>query len=93
MYLVRPVGQVPTARSEHGGDWVAMAEKLGFFKRVQIFFGEVRTELSKVEWPTQEQLKHYTIVVLSATAVVSCLIFLWDSVLSFGVERLFGLSG
>lgn len=75
------------------GDWVAMAEKIGFFERTQIFFGEVRTELSKVEWPTQAQLKHYTIVVLSTTAVVALLIFAWDSVLGFGVERLFGLRG
>lgn len=55
-----------------------MAEKIGFIDKVMIFFGEVRTELNKVVWPTQEQLKTYTIVVIVATIILSTVIGVWD---------------
>ncbi len=64
-----------------------MAEKPGFFARLNIFMGEVRTELSKVVWPTQEETKTYTIVVLITTLLISSAIGLWD----LGLTRLMGL--
>ncbi len=60
-----------------------MAEKIGFFDKVRIFFGEVRTEMGKVVWPTQEQVKTYTIIVLVAAAILSTVIGIWD----IGVTR------
>jgi preprotein translocase subunit SecE len=68
-----------------------MSEKIGIMERTRTFFGEVRTELSKVVWPTREQVKNWTIVVLVASAVVAALMGAWDWVLSLVVERLFHL--
>lgn len=62
-----------------------------FYERIGIFFGEVRTELSKVSWPTQEQVKQYTIVVLIGTAIMSTLISIWDAGLGWVLDKLLGL--
>lgn len=67
------------------------AEKPGILRRMQIFAGEVRNEMTKVSWPTQEQVKQWTVVVLVSTAILACLIAIWDLVLGVGVDYLFGL--
>ncbi len=68
-----------------------MAEKIGLFARTRIFIGEVRTEMSKVVWPSREQTKTYTIVVLAASAAVCVAIGLWDLVLSRAMGVIFGV--
>lgn len=70
-----------------------MAEKLGLFARTKIFLGEVRTEMSKVVWPTKEQTKVYTIVVIVSTALMSTGIGLWDVVLAQVMRFVFGVGG
>lgn len=69
-------------------------EKVGnLFGRIQGFFAEVRIEMSKVSWPTWEQVKMYTIVTVVACVVVSLLIGVWDILLGVGIEKLFHLRG
>lgn len=70
-----------------------MAEKLGLFARMLVFLGEVRTEMSKVVWPTKEQTKTYTIVVLVSTALISGVIGIWDLALSRAIMLVFGIQG
>jgi preprotein translocase SecE subunit len=41
-----------------------VAEKLGLFARVGLFYRQVVSELRKVVWPTRNQLTTYTAVVL-----------------------------
>jgi len=53
-----------------------------FFTRMGIFFGQVRTEMEKVTWPSKEDLKVYTMVVLISAFVVCVLIGLWDVALT-----------
>lgn len=70
-----------------------MSEKLGLFARTKIFFGEVRTEMDKVVWPTQDQVKTWAIVVFVSTAIVSAILGIWDLGLTKGLTWLFGLNG
>ena len=70
-----------------------MSEKIGIYEKTKIFLGEVRTEMSKVVWPTREQVKSYTITVLVASVVIASLIGLWDVVLGWGIDQLFNLTG
>ncbi|MCC5876890.1 MAG: preprotein translocase subunit SecE [Candidatus Sumerlaeia bacterium] len=66
-----------------------MAEKAGIATRMKLYFGEVRTEMSKVVWPTKEELKTYSIVVLISTAVIALFLSGWDFILSHIVQVLF----
>ncbi len=56
----------------------AKDEKLSLFQRALKYFKEVRTELKKVAWPTQEELRTYTIVVFGMTTVLTLLVFGMD---------------
>jgi preprotein translocase SecE subunit len=70
-------------------DHAPMAEKAGFFTRLRNYYGEVRTEMTKVVWPTQEELKTYTVVVLVSTAAIALVLSGWDFILSKVIEALF----
>jgi preprotein translocase, secE subunit len=49
---------------------------------------ETRSELKKVYWPTQEELKKYTIVTLVTVAFFSIAIYIIDSGLGFVISKL-----
>ncbi|MBI1292726.1 preprotein translocase subunit SecE [bacterium] len=66
-----------------------MAEKLGVFDKTKIFLGEVRTEMTKVVYPTPQEVKTYVIVVLISTAVISVAMGLWDMLLGHIVNWFF----
>lgn len=70
-----------------------MSEKLGLFDKTKIFFGEVRTEMKKVVWPTRDQVRTYTIVVIVATAMLAILLGIWDLGLTHAVRLVLGLGG
>lgn len=53
-------------------------ETLNLFQRAMKYFKEVRTEMKKVAWPTQEELRTYTIVVFGMTTVLTLVIFGMD---------------
>ncbi len=46
------------------------------------FFREVRVELSKVTWPSREELIQSTIVVVIAVTIAGTFIAIWDAVFS-----------
>ncbi len=46
------------------------------------FFREVRVELSKVTWPSREELIQSTIVVVIAVAIAGTFIAIWDAIFS-----------
>lgn len=76
---------------------MAMAEKatIGIWKKTNIFFSQVRTEMAKVSWPSQEDCKNYAIVVIVATAIVGVMMALWDFALAKALAALLqvGVSG
>jgi preprotein translocase subunit SecE len=49
------------------------------------YLGEVRGELKKVVWPTKDEIRNYTIVVLAMLAIMTLLTFGLDFIMAKGV--------
>ncbi len=67
-----------------------VAEKLGLFARVGLFYRQVLNELRKVVWPTRNQLTTYTSVVLVFVTFIIAVVSLLDLVLTKIVFWVFG---
>jgi len=50
--------------------------------KIKKFVNEVVAEMKKVAWPTKEQLRESTIVVLSVTAVITLFVLVIDQILT-----------
>jgi len=61
------------------------------FTRVKDFYQEVMAEMSKVTWPSQDELKSSTQVVLLMLAVIATLIYFYDVLFQVVVLNLFKL--
>ena len=57
--------------------------------QVREFFKEVQVESTKVSWPTRNELRDSTIVVIVTVLIVSAFIGIVDRVLTFGMGLLF----
>ncbi|MDZ7332743.1 MAG: preprotein translocase subunit SecE [candidate division KSB1 bacterium] len=51
------------------------------FEKINRFLQEVRQEMAKVSWPSRDELKGTTIIVIVLTIVLSVFIWLTDKVL------------
>ena len=61
---------------------MATAEALvPFHARIGIFLREVRTELSRVSWPTRRQLVNFSVVTVLTSVILALVIFGLDVVL------------
>ncbi len=58
----------------------AAQEKPSLFARVREFYDEVMVELRKVTWPSREELKVETQIVLMLLAIFAGVIFAYDFV-------------
>ena len=67
-----------------------VAEKLGLFARVGLFYRQVVSELTKVVWPTRKQLSTYTAVVLVFVSFVIAVVSVLDLILTKIVFWVFG---
>ena len=67
-----------------------VAENLGLFARVGLFYCQVTNELTKVVWPTRNQLTTYTSVVLVFVTFIIAVVSLLDLVLTKIVFLVFG---
>jgi preprotein translocase subunit SecE len=67
-----------------------VAEKLGLFARIGLFYRQVVSELSKVVWPSRNQLLTYTAVVLVFVSFVIAVVSVFDLVLTRIVFWVFG---
>ena len=67
-----------------------VAEKLGLFARVGLFYRQITSELTKVVWPTRNQLTTYTAVVLVFVSFIIAVVSLLDLVLTKIVFWVFG---
>ena len=67
-----------------------VAEKLGLFARVGLFYRQVVNELTKVVWPTRTQLTTYTSMVLVFVTFIIAVVSLLDLVLTKIVFWVFG---
>jgi len=60
------------------------------FDKIKKFLSEMVAELKKVTWPTRDELKESTKLVIIATFVVTLFVGLVDQVLTLIVRRLLG---
>ena len=60
------------------------------FEKIRKFFSEMVAELKKVTWPTREELKESTKLVIIATFVVTLFVGLVDQLLTLLIRRLLG---
>jgi preprotein translocase subunit SecE len=70
----------------------ASAQEPGFIGRAKIFGAEVRSEMEKVTWPTQEDLKASTTVVMMFLALFAAIVGVMDVVLQNVVLWMFKLT-
>ncbi len=59
-------------------------------EKVGIFFREVKVEMQKVTWPSRDELKESTKLVIIATFVVTLFIGVVDNILSLIIRILLG---
>ena len=67
-----------------------VAEKLGLFARVGLFYRQIVSELSKVVWPTRKQLSTYTAVVMVFVTFIIAVVSLFDLAITKLVFWVFG---
>ena len=67
-----------------------VAEKLGLFARVGLFYRQIVSELAKVVWPTSKQLSTYTAVVMVFVTFIIAVVSLFDLVITKLVFWVFG---
>jgi preprotein translocase subunit SecE len=60
------------------------------WQKIKHFFSETRVEMRKVTWPTRDELKESTKIVIVSTLVVTLFIGVIDQILTFVVRRLLG---
>jgi preprotein translocase subunit SecE len=65
-------------------------QSLGIFGRIGLFYRQVISELTKVVWPTRNQLTTYTAVVLVFVAFIIAVVSLLDLVLTKIIFLVFG---
>jgi preprotein translocase subunit SecE len=59
-------------------------------EKIRTFLAEIKIEMKKVTWPTREELKESTKLVIVATFVVTVFIGIVDQILSLIIRRFFG---
>ena len=68
-------------------------KKLSFFKRVQKWFREMRSELKKVIWPTPKETAKKTGVALVVMAISAVLIWGFDEIAQMVVKAVISIAG
>ncbi len=53
------------------------------------FLNEVVAEMKKVSWPTREQLKESTGVVIVVTLIITFIVWVIDQFATMGIEQIF----
>jgi preprotein translocase subunit SecE len=56
-------------------------------EKVKTFAQDVQSEMKKVTWPTREELRGSTMVVIVTVIIMSVFIGVVDRILSLGLER------
>lgn len=58
--------------------------------RIKAYLQDVVKELQKVSWPTQQQLIESTTIVVVATLLISVVVFLADTAISYVLKFVYG---
>ncbi|MDX9789540.1 MAG: preprotein translocase subunit SecE [Candidatus Kapaibacterium sp.] len=57
--------------------------------KIKKFVNEVVAEMKKVSWPSKEQLRESTVVVIVVTGVITLFTFIVDEIMSMIVTSIF----
>jgi preprotein translocase subunit SecE len=60
----------------------------GFFRRVVLFLRDVRAEIGKVTWPSRDEIRKATTVIIIFVTLLGLLIGLMDTILQFILVRM-----
>jgi preprotein translocase subunit SecE len=69
------------------------AVRPGIFTAVNEYVKDVRIEMSKVSWPTREELRESTLVVIVMVFVIAIFIGIVDRALSLAFEAIIKMVG
>ena len=61
----------------------------GWMDQAREFIKDVRVESGRVSWPTRQELRDSTVVVIVMVLLVSVFLFVWDRVFAFLMNLLF----
>jgi len=56
--------------------------------KINEFLRDVKTELSRVSWPTKKQTTQYTAVVILMSLAIAAFLAFWDSIFGFILNKL-----
>jgi preprotein translocase subunit SecE len=56
-------------------------------EKVKKFFADVYAEMKKVSWPSKEEIRGSTMVVIVTVIIVAIFIGVVDRILNFGLEK------
>ena len=77
------------AQAAHERDLLREGAPMAWTMQVREFVKEVRVEFSKVSWPTRQELRASTMVVIVAVLLISVFVGIVDYFLQLGVRLLF----
>jgi len=80
-------------RAEPTAEKSSSAARPGIFTAASEYFKDVRVEMSKVSWPTREELRESTLVVIVMVFVIALFIGVVDRGLSLAFEALIKMVG
>jgi preprotein translocase subunit SecE len=58
-------------------------------KKIKDYINEIVVEMKKVSWPTKQQLRESTTVVVATTAVITAIVWVIDQIMTFIVNIIF----
>ena len=62
---------------------------MGWMDQLRNFYKDVLVEAGKVSWPTRQELRDSTIVVIVTVAVITVFVGVVDRILTAGIATLF----
>lgn len=68
-------------------------KKLGIFRRLLNYLGDVKSEMRRVVWPSKEELKSYSVAIIAMLIVFGIVIWLVDSGIVAALVGYTGLRG
>ncbi len=57
--------------------------KKPFFARIKKYFKDTKSELKKVTWPSKEQLKQNTAVIIAFIIAIGIFLFIFDAIFAW----------
>ncbi len=81
------MGSSPTTRAKYYFLFLpGFADMVG---KIKNFVGSVSAEMKKVSWPSKEQLRESTIVVIAVTAVITFFVWVIDMIMESIIRWIF----